>query len=1238
MRKYNILSDLVMVRSIQPIVYKQYDNGDNLEVELYEDGAKINLSTEIVLAFFELPDGTVVQKTCSIQNGNAIATLDNNILSQSGNLKVEFTVYKNGNETTTRAIFITVEESINRNEAITTTPQWDIVQEVMELEPRISTAELQRQTQESQRQTNTTNAINRLDTSLNSLKLEYKSPVANFAALATTYPTPTVGWIAQTLDNGKFYRFNGSEWLFHSEMNNNILTDIQNRLSDANRQSQVLTHGTQILNASQNSPVDLEIQGRTLTSLGNSNLEANKSYVLADKRTKIRSEGREGTLISGVAKFTKSASLITKADFVGKVSGSVVENPHVAKAKSATSLLNPSDTFTESTPSDYPKIASLNGTVNNNSASLNGQYMLHLFSFNIIEQIERKLGRIPSDTVAGKVQWIKDNVQRLTANWHGWGSSVGGNGATVAVWNNTSWATWNSHANGVVTKIAVSTTNMIYIDSTGFMHLLAHTTNPSDGTTPSQLNTDFVELEIELKPTAVLDTRPIITRTATFDGKVSGSTVENPNIAKRTATGTTQTTLSIPNVTSMTEFTQLNHESGTSKIDGITATTTTGISGAISQHLFSFNLIEEVERNIGRIPKATVVDKVQWLKDNLDKLQADWYGFGSSVGGSKASLTQWRPWVSSWESAPKTHSNNTVSSLSIDAKYSTSTIGNLIDTTGMIHYLAYAEPSDGATASTINTDYIELQITLKQGATLYDPVLPLYEVDATDYAKILVDWNEAEVINRYPKVQGVQHLQNLAVIAEGENLLPPFTEGWLLHTSAIIKSAYSMTIQGANGSNLLNTFTVDVIPNTNYVFSTVLGAGARSRIDGNMTSTIVSASATNPKTFNSGTNTKITIVLDKTGTVTDPVSFDNPILTPGNVAKPFVPRNPSYLFAPVKLGQIGTVKDSLILQGGEKLLVERVKKDVVLDGGLGWTYHSDYAGFKRVNGPTFLDAIGDTYPNSQKYNGLLMRRIGAMSDGADIAYLVAKMLTLTISDIDTGFGETYSPLATELSAYFNGWQAKTVDGNGKPTSWRSLGDGTDAPTQTLAYVSANKAANFTPYKLSYVLAAPQTLNVNHLVEGDIAVSGPTQVEVTSGVVVREKVTPALYSGTYFINDINLGSAYLKNKSEKILNVYANGQIEKGWSLVASNAVGKQKATLPSDRFNPTAEYTVTYLVLDRHLQTVNALEVKASYSGSLKDTVDMNSDKLSDVATQTSINTNLIYRLLVQAKANNWSV
>lgn len=137
MRQYNIVSDLVLVRSIEPVVYKQYDNGDTLEVELYQDNEKINLTNEVVLAFFELEDNTVIQKTCVIKSGNAIATLDNNILSLGGKVKVEFTIVTSGKQTTTRTLLITVETSIDRNEAVETVPQWDIISQLLKDGPGI---------------------------------------------------------------------------------------------------------------------------------------------------------------------------------------------------------------------------------------------------------------------------------------------------------------------------------------------------------------------------------------------------------------------------------------------------------------------------------------------------------------------------------------------------------------------------------------------------------------------------------------------------------------------------------------------------------------------------------------------------------------------------------------------------------------------------------------------------------------------------------------------------------------------------------------------------------------------------------------------------------------------------------------------------------------------------------------------------------------------------------------------
>lgn len=164
MRKYSIASDLVQVKAIQPVVYKQFDNGDNLVVEFQQDGDKIAITTETVLAFFQLPEGTIIQKNCSIVDGNAIATLDNNILSLAGTVNVEFTIYDGENETTTRSILITVEQSINRNEAIQTIPKWDIVEQIIELKPNLEAAEIIRNANEEARKTEETKRINSEET------------------------------------------------------------------------------------------------------------------------------------------------------------------------------------------------------------------------------------------------------------------------------------------------------------------------------------------------------------------------------------------------------------------------------------------------------------------------------------------------------------------------------------------------------------------------------------------------------------------------------------------------------------------------------------------------------------------------------------------------------------------------------------------------------------------------------------------------------------------------------------------------------------------------------------------------------------------------------------------------------------------------------------------------------------------------------------------------------------------
>lgn len=78
--------------------------------------------------------------------------------------------------------------------------------------------------------TATANAITQTDraklTADNNLNILLQ-PVANFAALSTTYPSRVFGSKAQTIDNGKIYRWDGTTWKYIEEMNSNILTDLQ---------------------------------------------------------------------------------------------------------------------------------------------------------------------------------------------------------------------------------------------------------------------------------------------------------------------------------------------------------------------------------------------------------------------------------------------------------------------------------------------------------------------------------------------------------------------------------------------------------------------------------------------------------------------------------------------------------------------------------------------------------------------------------------------------------------------------------------------------------------------------------------------------------------------------------------------------------------------------------------------------------------------------------------------------
>jgi hypothetical protein len=73
--------------------------------------------------------------------------------------------------------------------------------------------------------------------------------------------------------------------------------------------------------------------------------------------------------------------------------------------------------------------------------------------------------------------------------------------------------------------------------------------------------------------------------------------------------------------------------------------------------------------------------------------------------------------------------------------------------------------------------------------------------------------------------------------------------------------------------------------------------------------------------------------------------------------------------------------------------------------------------------------------------------------------------------------------------------------------------------------------------------------------------------------------------------------------------------------------------IPEVDYNPTAEYTVTYIALDKHLMTSNPTNVKLTYSNSIRSAVDDLVSRTEDNSTTLSVNARIIVDILARLKA-----
>lgn len=129
--------------------YKQYDNNNILKIIIQENKEEVNLSMYTARLFFKLPSNIILEKDTVIKNNQIIVTIDSGILSESGRIKVDLTLSSSDQLVSAFTMYFDVEETIDRNEAVQSKPEWDLI----------------------------TNTLNNLDTKVD--KVEGKSLISN---------------------------------------------------------------------------------------------------------------------------------------------------------------------------------------------------------------------------------------------------------------------------------------------------------------------------------------------------------------------------------------------------------------------------------------------------------------------------------------------------------------------------------------------------------------------------------------------------------------------------------------------------------------------------------------------------------------------------------------------------------------------------------------------------------------------------------------------------------------------------------------------------------------------------------------------------------------------------------------------------------------------------------------------------------------------------------------------------
>jgi hypothetical protein len=250
---------------------------------------------------------------------------------------------------------------------------------------------------------------------------------------------------------------------------------------------------------------------------------------------------------------------------------------------------------------------------------------------------------------------------------------------------------------------------------------------------------------------------------------------------------------------------------------------------------------------------------------------------------------------------------------------------------------------------------------------------------------------------------------------------------------------------------------------------------------------------------------------------------------------------------------------------------------------------------------------------------------------------------LSVSNNETGWGESYTPTSDEINAYLLGWVMSDANGNhysGGQKFWTRIycGIGTSTASTSFGMKVIGAYTNtcptvmndqgYTPYEMHYQLANPITEEVK--TEGSLSlVEGINNFEVGEGIIIRENIREfGSWSNGIYLGDTSTTEPQFKYNPYKILNLYKNNyeDIGKWYSYYSpTNIQGLDKLTTTKNNYDSNAVYTTTYIMIDKYKFSSSIPNITLYYNNTLRQATNVLLDKATDILNESNINKLAIY-------------